>query len=440
MKQPDNFSWARPGPVVLGPAALGVQALLGLLILFFPGVILRNAGLVLVCAALGASWAVAVWAYWKRDRGRDLAVVLVFGLMTRVLFILSPPVLSADLYRYMWDGRMVRAGLNPYSHPPSMEGTESFRDAHYDKMNNTGVKTVYPPLAQAVFAATGSVSDTPRAFKTAAALFDIGVAFLIVLALRRRKEPAGRVVIWSASPLVLIEFAGHGHGDALGIFFLLAALLLMESRREKSAVLALTFGVLSKFYPILFAPLLWTRLKNKKLIWILPGLVLLAYLPFIGAGGDLVSGLIRYADAWTFNASVFDLLYDMTGGPTSAKLIIGGVLILAVILMASAGTDLFFAGSILGLLWILGSPTVLPWYFAWALAFLPFSRSPALFWLAFILPFSHLSSIRHLNGGSFDAIGAFRALEYLPLIPLILGEIALRLWRKKSRRSFAPSP
>src|SRR6185295_6960667 len=55
---------------------------------------------------------------WLSLRSRYSRPILVVGLLFAALFRLSiifyPPYLSDDIYRYVWDGRVQSAGINPY--------------------------------------------------------------------------------------------------------------------------------------------------------------------------------------------------------------------------------------------------------------------------------------------------------------------------------------
>ncbi|MCB9487848.1 MAG: hypothetical protein H6684_03860 [Deltaproteobacteria bacterium] len=413
----------------IGWACLMLPCVAGLIAWRFPSAITHPASFVAIMATLVASWLGAVWAFWRSDKRAHLAAVAAFGLLARLLFVLAPPELSGDVYRYLWDGQVLRQGLNPYATPPTPENAEALGAVAYDKMNHRSVKTVYPPLAQAAFALAGDINNSPRSFKAMAALFDVACAGLIVLALRRRELPTGRVVAWAASPIVLVEFAGHGHSDAMGVAFLLLALLSLDAGRERSSVAALAGGVLVKFYPVVFAPLVAMRLRDRRWILALPALVALAYVPFLGAGPSLVEGLGRYADTWAFNGSVYELLRWATGDRTVAKILIAVVTAAIVALLAWRRVDPWRAGAVIGLCWILGTPTAHVWYVAWALAFLPFTGSPTLFWLGATLPFAHLASIHEMQTGAFALPPWFAFVEYGPVVPLLAWEI----WR--ARRS-----
>ncbi|MEO6924825.1 MAG: hypothetical protein ABI142_13440, partial [Bryocella sp.] len=47
-----------------------------------------------------------------------LWIVLVFAVAMRAVAITSAPILSSDIYRYVWDGLVQHAHVNPYRYVP----------------------------------------------------------------------------------------------------------------------------------------------------------------------------------------------------------------------------------------------------------------------------------------------------------------------------------
>ena len=43
---------------------------------------------------------------------------ILFGVFFRLALIPSEPFLSDDIYRYLWDGKVFVAGINPYEYAP----------------------------------------------------------------------------------------------------------------------------------------------------------------------------------------------------------------------------------------------------------------------------------------------------------------------------------
>ena len=112
----------------------------------------------------GALFLVYVTAtrFLLRSRPDDrilLGLVLAFAFLFRVAVLGSPVLLSSDLYRYLWDGRVQWAGISPYRYPPAAAELAPLRDdAVYPHINRPTKVTAYPPGAQAVFALVARVA------------------------------------------------------------------------------------------------------------------------------------------------------------------------------------------------------------------------------------------------------------------------------------------
>ena len=55
-----------------------------------------------------------------------LLIVIVFSGLFRLSLLFFPPYLSDDIYRYVWDGRVQAAGINPYRYIPADAALEQF--------------------------------------------------------------------------------------------------------------------------------------------------------------------------------------------------------------------------------------------------------------------------------------------------------------------------
>jgi alpha-1,6-mannosyltransferase len=188
-----------------------------------------------------------------------LAIVLAGAVLLRVVPLVAPPFLSSDVYRYVWDGRVQAAGFNPYCCIPSAPDLAALRDAAiYPFINRSDyAPTIYPPVAQMVFRAVAVLSPTVIAMKLAMALADlVGIGAMVVL-LRRAAQPAARVLIYAWHPMVLWEYAGNGHVDALAIAWIGLTLLAASSGRQGLAGVALAGATLTKFLPAAIGPAVW---------------------------------------------------------------------------------------------------------------------------------------------------------------------------------------
>ena len=81
-----------------------------------------------------------------------------FSFGFRVIFLFAIPNLSQDFYRFIWDGRMILEGFNPYLNTPEffisrMDFPVNQAQILYDGMGilNGSHFTNYPPLKQLCF-------------------------------------------------------------------------------------------------------------------------------------------------------------------------------------------------------------------------------------------------------------------------------------------------
>jgi hypothetical protein len=222
------------------------------------------------------------------ERG-GLILILAMAVAMRLLVVGEDPLLSSDIYRYVWDGRVQGAGINPYSFVPADEALKSLRDgAIYPNINRADYAvTAYPPVAQTFFFVVTRVSETVTAMRLAMVGCEITVVAVLVDLLRRVRLPATAVVAWAWHPLVIWEIANNGHADALMVALVMVGVwLLVRSRRIAGAV-AVALATLVKPYAVVALPAFWRPWD-----WRAPAAAIataiLCYLPYAGAGSGVL--------------------------------------------------------------------------------------------------------------------------------------------------------
>ena len=238
--------------------------------------------------------------------GWALPIILLVGLAARTLVLAAPPMLSTDLYRYVWDGRVQAAGINPYRYIPADPALAALRDAPvgspsnptaiYPNINRVdSAPTIYPPAAQAMFALLGLTWSSIWSVKAAMLGLDMLGALAALALLRVAERPPAQVVIWAWNPLLIWELAGGGHIDAGALAFSTLAILAAAVRRPAWAGAALAVAVLFKLLPAALFPALWRRWD-----WRTPAaaatVVVAAYLPYSGVGLRVFGYLPGYAN------------------------------------------------------------------------------------------------------------------------------------------------
>ena len=259
-------SITRVNPVLLSGTALIALAIAGLS-LHIPGSDsvgsdTRTAIFVTLLAVAAAIYLLAVRHVLRRPASpHAVLIVLAIAIAMRIPALLGPPFLSSDMYRYVWDGRVQVAGINPYRYLPADPALQSLRDdTVYPLINRKATAhTIYPPAAQIVFQAVARLSDSVLAMKLAMVGFEALACFAVLRLLALAHLPPERVLIYAWNPLAVWAFAGNGHVDAIAIGLLAVALLLRAVKRDAWVGLVFGAAVLVKFLPAAVAPALWRR-------------------------------------------------------------------------------------------------------------------------------------------------------------------------------------
>jgi alpha-1,6-mannosyltransferase len=341
-----------------------------------------------------AVYAPAVWLTWNGSSSRRVILgIAALAIVMRAPVALAPPYLSADIYRYVWDGTVEAAGFNPYLHTPDDPKLEALRDHDiYPQVASKQAPTIYPPVAEGLFWAVTRISESVTAMKIAMVMFEAITFALLAQLLAIEGLPTARVLIYAWHPLPVWEFAASGHIDAPLITFCVAALWSVRRQRDGLGGLFLAGATLTKLYPATLLPALYRRWD-----WRLPVVfamaIVVGYLPFVSAGSGIFGFLPGYARQEGFDAGgagfyLLDLLHHAPGLATlDAKIyVLGAIAVLAAVsatfvfrrqrTLQPYGMTATLAGSFM----VFVSPHY-PWYFAWLIVFACFVRSPALLWL-----------------------------------------------------------
>lgn len=338
--------------------------------------------------AQSALYLIAAWAVTRArfTSPSTLVIVIVFSTLFRLSIIYTPPFLSDDIYRYIWDGRVQAHGINPYQYIPADEKLASLRDeAIYSKINRRDfAPTIYPPLAQATFWGTTRVSESVTWMKATMVGFEALTILALLGLLVSFGLPLQRVLIYAWHPLIVWEFAGSGHVDAAAIAFVFIALLARRRHLETATGIALGCAVLVKLFPVVLFPALYRRWG-----WRMPAAfaltIAIGYLPYLSVGWR---GALGYLPGYAqeeglqsgsrfFLLSMARRLFGEANVPNMAYIIFA-LLVLSVIaawaLFRAEDSDI----SYLKRTFVLASAFILllspryQWYFAWLIPFLCF--------------------------------------------------------------------
>jgi hypothetical protein len=381
-------------------------------------------------------------AAWLSLRSRDSRPLLVVGLIFAALFrlsiIFSPPYLSDDIYRYVWDGRVQSAGINPYRYIPADKSLADLRDEKiYPNINRRDyAHTIYPPIAEGAFLLITRFSESVTWVKAVMVGFEAIAVWALVRLLISLGFARQRVLIYAWHPLSVWEFAGSGHVDALAIAFIALALLVRRKQGETLTGFLLACATCVKLFPAVLFPALYVR-KSWKMPLAFAATILVTYLPYLSVGPVATLGFLQgYAsERGMISGEQFFLLTVArqllrAHVPTSAYLIFAVVVLgmLSVWLMQDQRSDdirYLRNGLIIASVFMVLLAPHFPWYFSWLILFLCFAPSIPVFYLTLA---SFLLYLTWLNDTP-NRVLMLKTFIFAPF--LILGLIVI-WWRWKS--------
>ncbi|RIJ34425.1 hypothetical protein [Pontibacter oryzae] len=343
-----------------------------------------------------AWFAVAFAAYIYVTQQRfNVVHGLAAAVLLRMVFLFAVPALSDDYFRFIWDGRLLAAGYNPYLYLPQhfiSSGAPEVAGISrqlFELLNSQGYYSVYPPVSQGVFwlavkLSPGNVLGSIVVMRLVLLLADAGSMLLLWRLLRKMALPEKYVLLYALNPLVILELTGNLHFEALMIFFLLLALYQLYYNRHILSAVAFSLAIGSKLLPLMFLPFVLRKLGPLRFTYysLVVALVLLAqFYPLLNE--EVLQHIIRsvnlYFQKFEFNASVYYLLrwlgFRLAGYNMIA--LIGPLLSIATLVTILSMASVKKLGSIRRLagymaaalsVYLILATTVHPWYLSTLLA------------------------------------------------------------------------
>lgn len=415
-----------------------------------------------------------VTAAWTNERKSiPLRWVWVLAIVLRLLMLTTPPTLSDDVYRYLWDGHLAAEGVNPYEFAIDDPAGDPYDIDVRALANNRQLSSPYLPAAHAVFGASALVLPSePLSLQAVMVGFDLLTAALLARLLAIAKLPSRRLLLYLWNPFVIVELAHGAHLDAVMVALTCGALVLTFMPRPtstgiRSLVVAggpalLALATLTRPIPALLLPVLfWKWSWPQRLVYgVVAGVVVLPFArgPGFGLRGELtgtgVFGSARaYTETFRFNSSIYYWLETWISGRglddrgwdepialTRLIITIATLLGLAVVALIARRSDLSERRALrlmmvpVGLYAIL-TPVFHPWYavilVVLAIFTTPGDDEPASRWFV-MLPWAYLSAAlffsyrTYLNPEAHAEVSWVRWLEWAPTLALIT---ALGVWR-----------
>ena len=422
-------------------------------------------------------FAVGAWLVLRLPVRWAVALIVIGGIAVQLAALTAGPQGSDDLYRYIWDGRVQAAGIDPYQYAPAapqlvalrdpflwgahtphcipaglrLEGSSQLATPGCTRINRPIVPTIYPPVAEAYFLAvhylTPAGSGTTP-IQAAAALCAILVTLLLLYGLPKLGRDRRLAVLWAWCPTVAFEAGNNAHVDVLAAGFAAAALILLArpgspgssagpSRRPLAGGALLALAIWTKVTPVLIVPAVLRRRRPLAVISAGITTTAIVYLPHVLAVGSGVIGFLPgylHEEGYA-NGTRFLLLGMLVPGKWgfAAAFVVLGTVALTVLLRGDPDRPWRGAVVMTGAALAVTTPPF-PWYALLLVMLVAFDGRAE--WLAFAMV-RYLAVSSPLPGVHVPVLDTERAGYGLALAVVTVG--ALIRWRR-ARAVVPPAP
>jgi hypothetical protein len=253
-----------------------------------------------------------------------VAAVVAPPLAFHVTLFMMPGLYTTDMFSYVMYSHIAGVlGVNPYTSPPSW--FPDVRVFHWIHPIWHNAPSIYGPawidltlpLARAVASATDVNKVLAyKALVNVAHLF--GVIFLAYIVHQVRPgRVLESVVLYAWNPMIVFEFGGNGHNDAVMVSVMLLGLALYVSQAAWIGLVTLTVSMLLKMTSLFLLPyyvMAWAREQKSWLRFLGVGLLATLTVPVVVSafywpwwtGIETISPIISWSQGPMFNNYVPD--------------------------------------------------------------------------------------------------------------------------------------
>ena len=358
-------------------------------------------------------------------QSRGLLPLLFLLLVVRLSFIGTQPIGSDDVYRYMWDGRVQSAGINPYRYAPQDSALASLHTSRLPSLvNHPDLKTVYFPLSEWVFCLAYNLSgERIWGIQLFILLSEaLTIAGLLML-MRVLSYSPWRVLLYAANPLVILQFSLDSHIDALGFPFLVFGLLLYVRRRLVPSLVLIGMSLLVKPAALVILPVLFLDQRGfasrAKVAAIPLAVMLVPFIPY-AFGVNPFEALAVFSRHWYFNGALFSLLLPLVSDNQNSRLLCLGILTVMLFILYLSRKPVNTKIVLSMLLLLLCSPVAHPWYMGWMIVLLPFVPLLSGMALAATASLASITFVTYQLQGIWKDYPIVLLLEYAPVMALLV--------------------
>jgi len=356
-------------------------------------------------------------------------LIISFGIIFRITLLLTSYTTSDDIHRYLWEGKVLVNGHNPFTTPPNDSSLIYLQDDNFEKVTFKNISAIYPPLSQIVFAVNYLIGGNSTIFlKIIYLIFELlTLIFILKILVLKGKDPK-LVLLYAWLPLPIMEYFINAHLDLIGITFLILFIYYFEKQKYHTSSIMLALAFLTKLLALFLLPLVIKKVGLKKaLIFyaIFSLICLIFYLPFISKNSDILSGLLKYVAHWEFNGSIYNLIKFVFSRGDIAKMVCAVLLSFSVLIISFRYKNFLNGVFAIILCVVIFSTTLYPWYLGWIAALNVFVGFFSVLSLFFTINFSNFTPLAE----KWKEYPIVWIIEYVPFYSLLFYD----LWKRKVR-------
>jgi alpha-1,6-mannosyltransferase len=310
-----------------------------------------------------------------------LPIIFAIALAARLVCVVAPPFLSTDIYRYVWDGKVQAAGINPFRYLPADSHLAFLRDnAIYPHINRANsAPTIYPPAAQLIFLLITRIHASVTFMKLVWVGFEAVTCVFLLRIFKLLDLKPQRVLIYAWHPLCLWEIASSGHIDAATITFLTIAIYTRLKNQPGATGAWLGLATLAKLYPAALLPAFFQR-RKWRMAAMFAAIIAIGYACYSSVGPGVFGYLPGYAQEEGLDSGTRYFLLTLANHslrsaiPMPAYIVLCGVIMATICIWALRRGNhphafILSALVIATMLNVFYSPHY-PWYFLWLLPYI----------------------------------------------------------------------
>jgi len=356
-------------------------------------------------------------------------LIILFAAVFRLTLLPAHITTSDDVYRYIWEGKVLYNGYNPYQYPPGDTALVSLHSAELQsKVAFHTFAAIYPPLSQVLFAVNYIISgENELGLKFIFLICEIVTMIFITMILREKKKPGWYVIYYAWLPLPVMEYFVNSHIDPVGIMFFVMFVYYSVKDKAPQAAVAFAFSFLSKLYPVFLLPLVLKKFGIKRTLLfgvIVASIVILGFIPFLPKDRFVGESLLKYMTNWQFNASFYYMFLNLLHNGYHAKIICNALLLLTVCSISIFYKDFVKAVCYVLIAVIAFSATMYPWYLGWVAAVNPVFGFYSVMSFLFLV---NLSNLTPLSAG-WKEYWWVLLLEYVPFYLFLILDINQKMY------------